>query len=216
MGAVVSNETNVNVMSDVVDSVTNNIIQNNSSCASSQTNTTDIDFSDIKGDFNLDSLNVSQTINLNLGCLQSSTNDVNIKENILKDLQQKLTKGNSGGLLFNNSYNVQVQQSISKFVDNLDISNVKSCIANSLNTTSLKAKNISGNVNLKNISITQVSNSVQNCIQNDSNLVSNVKSLQDNLSQESTVNSTMNMLIVAGICLFAFILVIVFVKLAMR
>lgn len=178
-----------NTVSDIMSETVINISQE---CGSSTSTTQSINISNISGDgcdVIINGIDQTATINVNLKCI--SENDINAK--FKKDLSEKLAqvaKNESGPIPLGNSSSVNMTNSISKFVDNLDISSISKCIASvniaqeiDLNNISCRNSANKGKISITNINQVIVTNILANCLKKDKIAIQAIAEIEKELKQ---------------------------------
>jgi hypothetical protein len=99
MGGVLSSNVNTSVQSTVSNAVTNAIIKNTSNCTAQNTNAISLQFGTVVGDFNLSNANLTQLVTINSSCLQQTTNNTDIVNDIKTNLLQNYQNTSSGALV---------------------------------------------------------------------------------------------------------------------
>ena len=179
----------------ITNAVSTAIINNSSSCATTSVNNIDFNFGAVDGNLTIDGADLSQKINLNTSCLQSSVTNTQIQNDIKNSLTQSLAALNMNALSANT--NVNTNNSINNFTNTFNINNVKTCLANSQNSTNIKSNSVGGNVTLKNITVSQVQDIVSNCIQKDDATTVLNNALQQEVGQTVTNNSILMYAVIA-------------------
>jgi hypothetical protein len=208
MGGVASANVNVSTQSTVSNAITNAIITNTSNCTAQNTNAISLQFGTVVGDFNLTNANLSQSVTINSSCLQQTTNNTAILNSIQANLTQAYENGTSGAL-FSASVNSQVSTAITNVANSVNIANIKSCLLNNLTSTAIGANYVGGNVNITNLTVGQVTNLVQSCVQNDTNITAATNQLATALSSAQTNQSSTIVYIVIGILCFLILIYLV-------
>ena len=208
MGAVQS-DISKNVQDVVANAVTNSIIKNTSECTLQNINTSTIKFGRVEGDFNLNQVDLSQSVIINSTCLQTSTNDSKILQDIQNDLQQKF--GNTSGLAV---LSVSVKDNSIKLAQditsNINLENIKKCLLNNLTETSIGADYVGGSVNISNLTITQVTNLVSKCLQSDKNTVDSTTKAKASLDQTAQTTNQLIIYAIIGFVVFIVFLFLIF------
>jgi ATP-dependent Zn protease len=187
MGGVLSSNVNTSVQSTVSNAVTNAIIKNTSNCTAQNTNAISLQFGTVVGDFNLSNANLTQLVTINSSCLQQTTNNTDIVNDIKTNLLQNYQNTSSGALV-SSSVNTQVSNAITNVSNSINIQNIKSCLLNNLTSTTIGANYVGGSVNITNLTVGQVTNLVQTCVQNDTNTVSATNKLETALTSQQTAS----------------------------
>jgi hypothetical protein len=175
-------------------SISSAVISNTQSCSASVVNAININFDQINGDFNLTDTILDQSITLNLNCLQTSDNNVQIQNDIKSNLKQELA---SAG--FWNTVPTSSGDIINNIGNNIDINSIKKCLASQISTVEITAKTVNGNVNIKNLNINQVSNIITKCVQNDTNVASEITKLDSLITQTNQTDILSVIFIILGV-----------------
>jgi hypothetical protein len=182
--------------------VSETFINSAKECKIDASNSFMIDVSDVGGDFELDGLDVSQKINLNLTCVQNDLNETTIKENIKDKLSSQIESIPFWeNMPYQESYNKQVKE----LSDSVNINTIKNCVGNLKNDVSIKVDDVNRNVVIKNITVNQVMDVVSECIQSDTNTMKKLRDLNSTLESE-TSKATSYIWIIAGVLIFFILL----------
>jgi ATP-dependent Zn protease len=89
----------------------------------------------------------------------------------------------------------------------VNIQNIKTCLLNNLTSTTIGAEYVGKSVNITNLTVGQVTNLVQTCVQNDTNTVSATNKLATALTSQQTASVSS---IIFGIVSFIVVVLIIY------
>lgn len=204
MGAAISSASNE--AESINKTITDVIMSNSSACKLSTTQIQGLDFGNVDGNVRIGGYNGKQKNVLNMSCVQDSISDAKILNDIAAKLEQQAKASNSG---LNFGANASISENVTKAINDvktsINISNVKTCMAESTQKHVIKFGDVKGNVDIEPVVMEQVNEAVLNCIQNDTNTADAVNKLSTELKQTATASNAgldMNMLLIAGIIVF--------------
>lgn len=170
----------------LIESIGNTIIKSSISCSLNFLQRQNISLGKVEG--SLDISGVSQNINsnINISCLQDSTNNSQILSDIEQELKQKAASATSGqNIGYQESNSNVISESITKVINNINLENIKNCSSNILQSQNISVETVLGDVRIREVNQSIASSVVQECLQRDTNLVLAVNELSTAIKQES-------------------------------
>lgn len=173
MGASNSTIISEQVTDTVKNTINETIIRLAQTCASAIVTNQNIELGNIKNS-TIDSIHQAASSSINMTCLQSSKNDSELHAQLVDELSNKMDQAaQANPTIANANISTAVGSTFNKLVQNLansvSIDSVKSCASSTTNNQSLKTGDIEG-VDINAIDQQITSESILNCIQNDSNI----------------------------------------------
>lgn len=215
MGAAAS----TNVQETITESISKTIISVNSECEANTRIVQKLNISDISGegcDITISGVEQASEANIVLNCNNENELISKIKNNLDESLSQKAKAESTFSL--SGAVSKNLSNSISKFVNESNLSSVSSCIVNTdinqdLNISRLKCKN--GSLTIKDISQTIIGKIAGKCIQENKAVAESVTEIEKNFKQDAEArNSAMGVAIIASVlcacsvCIVSIIMVV--------
>ncbi len=190
MGAQVS--INANNTEKVLQNISKVILQNILTCSTSYTGEQNISFDNVSGNVVISDIKQSNTVSLNTDCLQQTSDNASILQDIKDALQQQAINTNTGQNIgsIQSTNQIQLQKAITNITNNIDLTNVKSCLMETVSKQNISAKNIGGNVYIANIDQSIALNTIQNCLEQSTRTLQYVNDLSSQMSQTSSSTNT--------------------------
>lgn len=170
---------------DVAKIVNKIVISNKSNCTVNSVNTQQIKLGNIDGDLNIEDIDFERVATVNLNCLQSSDNNLDIVADIKKELEAKIKDQLSGqNFGLQSRISSSLSKSITDFSNNINIDNIKVCLVNSINNQSIETQDIGGGANIRGIRFKSTEDVVQKCMQSDLNNMKQLTKLHSTMKDE--------------------------------
>lgn len=201
MGAQVSkSKTKTGVVNRIITDI---MMSNSSNCTANASTEQSLSFSDIKTvGCKLDFSNITQEtdISQNLTCLLDTSQTTELQKELETKLKAKAEAQTKGMPIF--SYSGTDSTTISKLVNevvtNIDMSNISTCVANSLSKQSAEFKGITANctgmddptVSFNNIKQILISTQVAECIQKNEKAVKAIDKFENAIDSSSDASTT--------------------------
>jgi len=182
MGAQVS--ISENVAESVTDIVNKVVMKNASNCGGESIINQGINADHVKGDVVIDGVTLNATQDINLECLQTSNNNLDIKNNIKEELEQ-MAKAKISGLNFGlgAAMSSNTMRSVTRLSNEIKVDNVKNCLYRNIIDQSANFGTIENNLIVRNFNAAAVQTSITSCIQEDTNTMTAINELEKSLKQ---------------------------------
>lgn len=213
MGAAVSRQVATSVTKTLTDITSNTSISSQSSCSAQAFSNQSVTIVSIK-DSNIGSITLDAKSQISTTCLQSSASTADFSAKLANDLTNGVTQtvkqeGLTLGANVSDSEITQINESMTQFAQNFNVSNLSSCIANIINNQDLNIGTIDSST-IGNITLSVDQSVVSKCVQENEAFAKMASDVTNKLSStaQQTVSQGMN---IASIFIFIIIvLVIVF------
>jgi hypothetical protein len=181
MGAQVS--ISENVAENVTEIVNNVMMKNTAQCGGENIIKQGITAQNVKGPVVIENMKLDASQDINLTCLQTSDNNLDIQSDIKAELEQ-MAKAKISGLNFGVGAAVSknVMRSITKLSNTIKVDNIKSCLYTNIIDQSVNFGTIESLV-LRNFDAKAIQTSVTSCIQKDRNTMTAINELETSLKQ---------------------------------
>jgi hypothetical protein len=172
---------------DITNIATNVIVDNASKCGNSAFQNQSITLKGVKG--SVGNIDQNAQANINLNCLNSSQNDLDIQNQIIAQLKQYAdSQANAQQPFFSANISISDTTAVSNVIRNIAanirIDNIKNCLLASTQAQNVDLEDITGNIG--NISQNVSISSILKCIQTDKNTIDNINNLKTAIDQTAT------------------------------
>jgi hypothetical protein len=215
MGATESKAISVSKITK--NALTNVIQKSTQECKSINNNNQIMSFTKFTcgGDLDISNLNQSISVTQNFSCALNSQQNSELQSKLKEEIKNNLestAKGQAIGEI--DSLSMAYTTSINNIVNNIDMTQISSCVATSIQNQNIEVNGfkVKGNCNIHNINQEIISNQVAKCLSaNDAanKAIADMQSLLDNDLKSKSVGMDLGMIfiifiIIAGVLLIAF------------
>jgi hypothetical protein len=185
MGAAISTSySNYNSITSVISEA---ILNDISKCNATTIINQGINVDNVDGDVVMTNINLSSDQSLSLKCLQESSTNLDIKNDIDEKLKQSIENKLSGlNFGLGVSSNINILNSITNVSNSLDISIIKECMYVAITNQTINFGTVKGDFIIDNLNMKAVQKTVSECIQKNNNIVNSINSLTKDVDQISS------------------------------
>ena len=213
MGAAVSRQVATSVNKTFTDITSNTSISSQSSCSAQAFSNQSVTIVSIK-DSNIGSITLDAKSQISTTCLQSNENSADFSAKLTNDLTsaaQQVVKQNglTLGANVSSSEITQINESVTKFAQNFNVSNLSTCIAQVVNNQDLNIGTVDGST-IGNITLAIDQSVVSKCIQENTAYASMASEVSNTLANKAQQTVSQGIDVGSIFILLAIVLLVVF------
>lgn len=213
MGAAVSRQVATSVNKTFTDITSNTSITSQSSCSAQAFSNQSVTIVSIK-DSNIGSITLDAKSQISTTCLQSNENSADFSAKLTNDLTsaaQQVVKQNglTLGANVSSSEITQINESVTKFAQNFNVSNLSTCIAQVVNNQDLNIGTVDGST-IGNITLAIDQSVVSKCIQENTAYATMESEVSNTLANKAQQTVSQGIDVGSIFILLAIVLLVVF------